>query len=88
MTNATELSLYEYSNCPFCTRVRDFLAGLGETVESRDVSANQDHLEELERATGSRTVPCLRIRGADGSVQWMHESADIIRYLKGHFAHS
>ncbi len=86
MNDESELSLYEYSGCPFCARVRSFLAGLGESIESRDVSTNRVHLEELERATGSRTVPCLRIEGPDGSAQWMHESADIIQYLKDYFA--
>jgi glutathione S-transferase len=31
-------------------------------------------------------VPCLRIEGGDGDVRWMPESADIIDYLKDHFA--
>lgn len=83
-----KLSLYEYSTCPFCQRVRSFLSSLGETVESRDVMRSREHLEELVSATGSRMVPCLRIENADGNVRWMPESADIIEYLQDHFAGS
>lgn len=86
--SATEqkLSLYEFSSCPFCRRVRNFLSSLGEDVESRDVSQSREHLQDLVNATGSQRVPCLRIEGGDGDVRWMPESADIIDYLKDHFA--
>lgn len=80
------LSLYEYSSCPYCARVRNFLAGLGETVESRDVSADRARLLELLNATGSQMVPCLRIESPEGEAKWVHESADIIEYLRDHFA--
>ena len=85
-TEKESLSLYEYSSCPFCARVRDFLSALGETVELRDVSANPSHLLELVGATGSQMVPCLRIDSSEGEVNWMHESADIIKYLQHHFS--
>lgn len=80
-----KLALYEYSTCPFCRRVRNFLASLGKTVESRDISQNREYFEELVAATGRGTVPCLRIENADGSVRWLPESADIIAYLNDHF---
>lgn len=86
MSTEKKLSLYEYSSCPFCARVRRFLGELGEDVESRDVSRVREHLEELVRSTGRQMVPCLRIEDADGSVEWMPESADIIAYLGQHFS--
>ena len=52
----------------------------------RDVSANPSHLLELVGATGSQMVPCLRIDSSEGEVHWMHESADIIKYLQHHFS--
>ena len=85
MNTAKHLSLYEYASCPFCARVRRFLNDLGESVESRDVSTDRAHLEELVTSTGRQMVPCLRIENADGAVEWMPESADIIEYLRGHF---
>jgi hypothetical protein len=33
-------------------------------------------------------VPCLRIEQPGGGVRWMHESADIIRYLETEVAHA
>ncbi|MFB0976703.1 MAG: glutathione S-transferase N-terminal domain-containing protein [Myxococcota bacterium] len=81
-----KLSLYEFSSCPFCRRVRSFLSSLDQDVESRDVSQSREHLQDLVNATGSQMVPCLRIEGGDGEVVWMHESAHIIDYLKDHFA--
>ena len=86
MSDREQLSLYEYSSCPYCARVKNFLAELGETVESRDVARERTHLLELVRATGSQMVPCLRIEKPQGEVRWIHESADIIDYLRDHFA--
>ena len=86
MSDREQLSLSEYSNCPYCARVRNFLDELGETVESRNVATERTHLLELVRATGSQMVPCLRIEKPQGEVQWMHESDNIIDYLRDHFA--
>jgi glutathione S-transferase len=86
MSDREQLSLYEFSSCPYCARVRRFLAELGEIVESRDVASERSHLAELIRATGSQMVPCLRIEKPQGDVQWLQESSDIIDYLRDHFA--
>ena len=80
------LSLYEFTSCPYCARVRKFIAEQGLEIELRDVSRDRDRLEELVAATGRQMVPCLRIEGEDGDVQWMHESVDIIEYLRGRLA--
>ena len=81
---ASDLSLYQTEWCPFCVRVRSAIARLGAEVELRDISEQQEHLQELVAATGREMVPCLRI--GDGEAQWMHESADIIAYLEQRFA--
>lgn len=88
MSDREKIALYEFAGCPFCARVRSFLASIGEAVESRDITLHREHLDELVDATGRRQVPCLRIEGADGDVRWMLESADIISYLKTYFAKS
>jgi glutathione S-transferase len=75
------LSLYHFPSCPFCVRVRVAIERLEVEVELRDVHAEPAHLRELADATGCTTVPCLRIEDARG-VRWMHESADIVRYLE------
>lgn len=80
-----KLWLYESSGCPFCVRVRSFLAKIGETIELRDIVSNREYLAELVRATGTQMVPCLKIEESDGNSRWLHESADIIDYLRDHF---
>jgi glutathione S-transferase len=78
------LSLYHFEGCPWCTRVRTALDRLGIEVELRDVQNEPTRRAELIGATGRATVPCLRIEDANGA-RWMHESADIIRWLEGRY---
>jgi glutathione S-transferase len=79
------LWLHDSTRCPYCVRVRRFLDEIGETVELKDTMMDRENLLELVRATGRQTVPCLKIEAEDGSIRWLHESADIIEYLRGHF---
>ena len=77
-----KLSLYHYFGCSFCHRVRQAIDQLGVEVELRDILSSSDCRRELVDATGRQTVPCLRIESEDGAVEWMHESSDIIAYLR------
>jgi len=85
MSDAPELSLYQTAFCPYCERVRSALRKLGVTLTLRDLDERSSWRQELVAATGRATVPCLRIEHADGKVEWMHESADIIAYLEARF---
>jgi len=76
------LSLYQFPGCPYCQRVRDALKRLKLDVEMRDITAQPQYRDELVRATGRGTVPVLRIEDTPGSVRWLPESLDIIRYLE------
>ncbi len=76
------LALYQSPSCFYCQRVRAAIDELGVVVELRDIRQQRDYYEELIQATGRQTVPVLRIEATDGSVAWMPESADIIRYLQ------
>ena len=80
------LSLYQFAGCFFCTQVWELLAELDLQIEQRDVRADPARYRELCEATGRGTVPCLRIEHADGTVEWLHESLDIIDYLRERFA--
>ena len=80
------LSLYQFPGCPYCQRVRDALERLKADVEMRDIMAEPSWREELVRATGRQTVPVLRIEDTPGSVRWLPESLDIVRYLDERFA--
>jgi glutaredoxin len=76
------LSLYHFEGCPYCGRVRDALTRLGLELELRDIQKQSKYREELVAATGKQMVPCLRIEPPAGASRWMHESADIVRYLE------
>ena len=80
------LALFETRTCPFCVRVRNFLMDHGRQIEIHDVRSDRSSLDEMFEAAGSRMVPCLRIEKEDGSYDWMHESSDIIDYLKARCA--
>jgi len=82
---ASRLALYKFDGCPFCERVNAALRQLDLEIELRDVRADRARYQELLDATGRGTVPVLRIEGADGSVRWMPESLDIVRFLHEQF---
>ena len=75
------LSLYQFYACPFCVKTRRAIHQLNVSIETRDINKNPAHREQLKMATGKVKVPCLRIEEGD-NVRWMHESDDIIDFLK------
>lgn len=81
------LTLYHFSSCPFCVRVRLAARRLGVRLEERNIHRDSDAREELLRGGGKTQVPCLRIEGADqAEPRWMYESGDIVEYLETRFA--
>ena len=76
------LALYYYDGCYFCFIVKQAISSLGVSVELRNIFAEPRHRQDLQVATGRRRVPVLRIEHADGSVEWMPESRDIVAYLE------
>lgn len=81
-----ELTLYQFPTCPFCVKVRRAIQRLGLNIELRDAQLDAEHREALLEGGGKTQVPCLRIQHPDGRVEWMYESADIIRYLDDRFS--
>jgi len=51
-------------------------------VELMNTLTNPVNRQDLIQGGGRGTVPCLRITGENGDVQWMYESSDIVQYLK------
>ena len=80
------ISLYGYPQCPYCARVLRAIEELDLEVPLRNTMQDPGHRSALVEATGRGTVPVLRIEGADGDVEWLPESADIIRYLVDRYA--
>ncbi len=80
MENSESYQLFKTEWCGFCHRVRAFLDHYNIDVPLRDVNQDQEAFRELLQSTRRTTVPCLRIQRGE-EVEWMFESADIMRYL-------
>jgi len=76
------LSLYQLPSCPFCVKVRRTMKREGLNIELRNINQKNDYREELIREGGKRKVPCLRIEKADGQIQWLYESNDVVAHLQ------
>ena len=76
--------LFKTDLCGFCYRVRSWMDANGVDIPLRDINSDREAFQELLRASGRTTVPCLRIERED-DVEWMFESADIMRYLGQRF---
>lgn len=57
-----------------------FLKGKEGDLELLSTS-DRENAQALMQGGGKTQVPCLRIEQADGGVEWMYESNDIIQYL-------
>ncbi|WP_127716770.1 glutathione S-transferase N-terminal domain-containing protein [Halobacteriovorax sp. HLS] len=73
-------SLYQFSACPFCIKVRRVMRKLNLPIELRNANTDDELKAELKTLGGSSKVPCLRIGDT-----WMYESNDIIKYLEDKF---
>jgi len=83
--DARGLSLYGYPQCPFCARVLRAIDSIGLEIPLRNTMHEPSHREALLAAMGRGTVPVLRIEDDEGRVEWLPESADIVRYLAEKF---
>jgi glutathione S-transferase len=78
-----QYTLYQFESCPFCARVRRFMAEAGLDLPVKDTLRDPAARAELIAGGGNSMVPCLRIE-RDGEVRWLYESLDIIAYLRDH----
>jgi len=74
------LTLYHFMACPYCQRVRDFLAKEGITVPMKNTQENPAFRQELIDLGGKSQVPCLVIDG-----KALYESLDIIEWFKKYY---
>jgi glutaredoxin len=81
-----KLSLYHFSSCPFCIKVRHEMARLSLPITLREAQHNIKQRDELLKGGGKVQTPCLQIVDEHGNIQWMYESKDIIKYLQYHFS--
>ena len=71
------LTLYHFQDCPYCARVRDFLAQNGIDVPMKDTHENPAYRAELIQIGGKPQVPCLVMDG-----KALYESLDIMEWFK------
>ena len=74
------LTLYQFRTCPFCIKVHFTIARLGLNIKTQDAQYDQQARAELQAATGTVQVPCLRIESGNDS-QWLLESDEVIAHL-------
>jgi len=85
-TLTRNLVMYQFLTCPFCIKTRRAIRRLSLNIETRDALNDASSRQQLLEGGGQIKVPCLRITGTDGNVEWLYESDDIIRYLQQNFA--
>lgn len=73
--------LFIMHSCPYCRKVLLYMDKHGIELPLRDIVAEPEARDELEREGGKVQVPCLFIDGEP-----MYESDDIIAYLGKTFA--
>jgi glutaredoxin len=72
-----ELTLYHFSSCPFCVKVRNYLSTRGIAIPEKDIRQDRAAADRLFELIGGGQVPCLEIDGAP-----LLESDDIIRWFE------
>lgn len=77
MVTDHELVLYVMTGCPYCMKVKRFLADNGVTIPERNILANAKAEQTLIAVGGKRQVPCLFIDGRP-----LYESNDIIAWVQ------
>ena len=79
------VELFGYPECPYCRRVLNAITVLQIDVPLRNTMTDGAANAMLLEATGRETVPVLRIEMRDGTVRWLPESLDIVRFLTDRF---
>lgn len=77
MVTDHELVLYAMIGCPYCIKVKRFLADNGVIIPERNISTDSDAEQALIAVGGKRQVPCLFIDGKP-----LYESSDIIAWAQ------
>lgn len=82
----SNLALYQFKTCPFCVKVRREISRLSLNIDLLDAQHSEPNRAVLLQGGGKVVVPCLKITNAQGQIEWMYESDQIIQYLHTRFA--
>lgn len=75
-----KLELFYFDECPYCQRVLGAIKDYSiKNIIFSNTRKEPSKKNQLLADTGRQTVPCLYINGRP-----MHESSDIIQWLKAH----
>lgn len=77
MATNHELELYVMTGCPYCMKVKRFLADNGVTIPERNILTDAEAEQALITVGGKRQVPCLFIDGKP-----LYESSNIIAWVQ------
>ena len=77
MATKHELVLDVMTGCPYCIKVKRFLADTGVALPARAISTDPVAEQTLIAVGGNRQVPCLFIDGKP-----LYESSDIIAWVQ------
>ncbi len=80
-----DLELYQFEQCPFCSKVRAKMTELGLSFTAHNPRQNEEKMDELLELGGEDQVPFLVVREDGEVVETLYESDDIISYLEENF---
>jgi len=79
------IALYQFEECPYCSRVRSHLTDMGMTYTIHNVSRDKGMRDELKKITGGPIgVPTLVDPNTDTVIA--DDDDKIIAYLDEHYA--
>lgn len=73
------LILYTKTGCPYCEKVKDSFLGKTAGYQEKNISDNEDYINELVELGGQKQVPFLFDTSANVK---MYGSEDILDYLQ------
>lgn len=82
-----QLEFYYREDCPYSTKVRQFIAshGLRSKIKFHDVDEDLESLRDLEVMNQDEQVPCLVIDGepmleSEQIIEWLDEHSNDLRH--------
>ena len=81
-----QMTLYHFFACPFCVKTRRAIHKLNLNIAKKSAVQGSPYREDLIAGGGKVQVPCLHIKHADGTDEWMYDSKQIIGYLNREFS--
>ncbi|MGM0368332.1 MAG: glutaredoxin domain-containing protein [Actinomycetota bacterium] len=55
--------VYSTSTCPYCNRVKDYLASKGVKFKDIDIAKDKKYLDEMVKKSGQMGIPVIDIDG-------------------------